>query len=93
MIGIAALISSIMLSFPHRGKRWNEVCLFHSRLAVPESYRKRESRWRRSGEVAKVRSGTYILCDISTSTSAGVAVNGNAKEAHASYKCVLGRKE
>ena len=44
------------------------------------------------GLVAKVRSGTYILRDISTSTSAGVVVNGNAEEAHASYKCVLGRK-
>ena len=74
-------------------KRWDEVCLVHSRLAVPESYRKRESRWRRSREVAKVRSGPYILCDISTSTSTGVVVNRNAEEAHASYEYVLGRIE
>ena len=74
-------------------KHRDEVCLVHSRLAVPEPYKKREGRWRRSREVAKVRSGTYILGDISTSTSAGVVVNGNAEETHASYEYVLGRIE
>ena len=58
-------------------KRRDEVCLVHSRLAVPESYRKR-----------KIRSGTYT-----TSMSVSGVMNGKDEETHASYEYVIGGLE